>query len=355
MNRPTIRSRRAPRPPLLGSALLLVLGLGACATPLFPPPEPVPTPAPSPAPSVPDTRPKLAVPDPLELIFSAVQDTTSPSQPVTLHNTGNAPLVISELSLSGTDQDAFRFRVPPLPLTVAPGDVYELGVVFAPDAPGTAQAGLEIVSSDVDNARVTVGLYGLGSLGEQGENEPTLQEIAHTLGYGIAVGSSELRLGTGAEAVGDEVMVPLFERAGPGPVTLSVVARYGPETVFPYGFFTLGGATDVEGRPLERPLRREVGQIVASEVQMLLPQHDGPSGFDPGGEVFGIYGQAGEGTQYSLDSLNSGLGHALRVYPLRDRQGNPVPNSYLLGLEEAQNGDYQDAVFVIGNVRGAGE
>ena len=209
-------------------------------------------------------------------------------------------------------------------------------------------------SSDPRNALVKVGLYGLGTQGEQGEYEPSLQQIVDTLGYAVSVGGHELHLGTEAEAVGDEVMVPMFERAGPGPVTLTVVARYGPEAPFPYGFFSLAGATDAQGRPLERPLRREVGTVAADSAQMLLPPYEETFSFSPGDEPFGVYGQAGEGTQYSLDALNDGRKHALRVYPLRDRLGNPVPDSFLLALEEAQNGDYQDAVLVLGNVRGAG-
>jgi len=129
-------------------------------------------------------------------------------------------------------------------------------------------------------------------------------------------------------------------------VTLRVVARYGPEERFPYGFFTLDGA-EVE--------RRELGQIAAENAQELLPPlTSGSATFDPGDGPFGVYGQAGGETQNSLDALNTGaVEHALRVYPLRDRSGEPVVGSYLIGLEEARNGDYQDAVFVLENVRPA--
>lgn len=45
--------------------------------------------------------------------------------------------------------------------------------------------------------------------------------------------------------------------------------------------------------------------------------------------------------------------HRTRVYPLKDRAGVLVPNSYLIGWEEASNGDYQDYVFVLTNARPA--
>jgi len=49
------------------------------------------------------------------------------------------------------------------------------------------------------------------------------------------------------------------------------------------------------------------------------------------------------------DLVEAGVNHGLttpvhryRVWPLKDRAGNPVANSYLIALEEATNDDYQD-------------
>ncbi len=286
---------------------------------------------------------EIATPTPHELIFSAVQGTTS-TQTLTLRNVGDAPLELHTLAVSGPDAHAFDLAPATLPLVIAPGAQAAVAVVFSPDAPGTYSARLELDSSDPDDARISVGLYGLASAGLQGTLEPPLQAVVDTLGYAVDVGGDALKLGTQADAIGDEVLMPLFEKAGAGPVTLTVVARYGPEERFPYGFFTLDGA-DVE--------RRELGRIAAEDAQELLPP-SAESSFDPGSQVFGVYGQAGGATQYSLDALNTGeVEHALRVYPLKDRMGEPVAGSYLIGLEEAQNGDYQDAVFVVSNVEPA--
>jgi len=286
---------------------------------------------------------EISAPTPHELIFSAVKDTTR-TQSLTLRNVGDAPLELHTLAVSGPDAHAFDLAPAALPLVIAPGAQAALAVVFAPDLPGTYSARLELDSSDPDDAHITVGLYGLASAGLQGTLEPPLQAVVDTLGYAVDVGGNALKLGTQAQPIGDEVLVPLFEKAGAGPVTLTVVARYGPEEGFPYGFFSLNGS-DVE--------RRELGQIAAENAQELLPP-SAESSFDPGSQVFGVYGQAGGKTQYSLDALNTGgVEHALRVYPLRDRDGEPVADSYLVGLEEARNGDYQDAVFVLENVRPA--
>ena len=291
---------------------------------------------------------EIAAPVPNELIFSSVKGSASPAQTITLENIGSQPLELHQLSLSGTDAAAFRLSAPDLPLAIPPGGNAEVAVAFAPHVSGPQSASLQIRSSDPDDGLVSIALYGLGSHGEQGVLEPPLHAIVQTLGYDVDVGGQALRLGTGARAIGDEVLAPLFEQAGAAPVTLTVVARYGPEEVFPYGFFLpteAGAATSL----------REVGRIAAENAQELLPPlAAGSATFDPGDQPFGIYGQAGGETQYSLDALNHGqVAHALRVYPLRDRSGNPVPNSYLIGLEEAKNGDYQDALFVLRNVRAA--
>lgn len=310
------------------AALALLLGLGACSTS--------------------GGRPtvqglEVSAPGQNELIFSGVQRTVSEAQTLTLRNTGDAPLTIYSLALGGPGAGAFRLAAPALPLTLGPGGSADLAVSFAPGAPGTFNASLEVASSDPANASTAVALYGLGSAGEGGELEPTLAQVAQTLGYGVDVGGSGL-LGVGAEAVGSEVAVTLFERAGDGPVTLTVVARYGPEERLPYGFFTLEGA---------KPVRREVGRVAAGDAQELLPPRAaGTESFDPGGNAFGLFAEAGGGRQYSLGGLNRGdVEHALRVFPLADRAGNMVADSYLVALEEAANGDYQDAVFVLQNAR----
>lgn len=289
---------------------------------------------------------EIATPNQDELIFSSVKGTSSAPQNITLRNVGNAQLELYSVTVTGSAATAFELSVPALPLVIAPGESVEGSVVFTPQAAGVETAALQIESSAANNESLSIALYGLGSEGEQGSNEPALQQVVDTLGYSLDVGGSELELGASPAAIGDETLTPFFEKASDGPVTLEVVARYGPEEVFPYGFFTLDAA---------EPVRQEVGQIAAEDAQELLPPvASGSTTFDPGTVPFGIYGQASGTTQYSLDGLNTGtITHALRVYPLKDRGGNVIANSYLIGLEEAENGDYQDAVFVLSNVKPA--
>jgi hypothetical protein len=106
--------------------------------------------------------------------------------------------------------------------------------------------------------------------------------------------------------------------------------------------------------------------------QVLPPLKTGSVGttFDPGASPFGIWcftdqrsvgGVTSAGVPapnvangdyvYSEDALNIDAAHShrLRVYPLKDRAGALVPHAYLLGWEEASNGDYQDFVFLLEN------
>jgi hypothetical protein len=45
--------------------------------------------------------------------------------------------------------------------------------------------------------------------------------------------------------------------------------------------------------------------------------------------------------------------HAARIYPLKSRGGARIPDAYLVCFEEASNGDYNDYVFVLTNLKPA--
>lgn len=288
---------------------------------------------------------EVASPTPHTLIFSAPLGQRTPAQGVTVRNTADVPLELSGVALAGEDAGAFALDAPPpLPLVINPGDSYTFAVSFAPQRAGSQGARLQL-RTDGAPAGVDVALYGLGARGE-GHLEPSLHEITQTLGYAVDVGGTQLVLGTATKPLGDEVVAPLFERATEAPVRLTPVARYGTKEAMSFGFLTLEGA---------QVRRHEVGRVAAEDAQRLLPPLQGGTGsWGPGDAAFGLYARAGGREQSSLDTLNEGaVARALRVYPLKDRAGRAVANSYLIGLEEAENGDYQDAVFVLSNVRPA--
>ncbi|OLV16809.1 hypothetical protein [Deinococcus marmoris] len=362
MNEPTnfsvLRGKRRWRPGRWTLAALLALTTG-CAQPqaeVTPPSEIKPPSDVKPPVEQPITKPLppadiLLNADPGLLVFSGTRDGTgagaSAVQTVAFENSSGAAVKLTGLTFLG-DAGTFELVSPPaFPQTLLAGASLNLKVKLLPGAAtGVLRSTLRAVG---DNAPVgEVNLSGLRAVGLEGSNEPPLAQIVDALNYGTNVGSSALILGTGAGLIGDEVAAPMFERASAGPVTLRPVARYSPDGPSAYGSFVLdGGAV----RSQER-----AAMVSSAHNQTLNPPlQSGQTAFDPGSAAFGIYlapNDYAKQATYTLDRLNAGpTRHAVRAYPLKDRAGKVVPNSYLLAFEPSENGDYQDVVFVLENVR----
>lgn len=284
-----------------------------------------------------------------ELIFSAVKGTNSPSQSITVTNNGTSAVQITGIALAGTHGADFRLTNPPTtPRTLNAGATLTIQTRFFPRTSmvGALRADLNV---NTNGGTATVKLYGLSTNGEGGSNEPTLHNVVNTLGYNINVGGNGLILGTGAAAIGDEVLEPLFIRASNNPVGIRAVARYSPSQRLPFGYYFPDSTTSP-------PLNQVAAMITGvSQAQTLNPKIEagGSQTFDPGTGEFGIYvlGLQNRLT-YTEDVLNAGgpALHAVRVYPLKNRSGQIISNSYLICFEDASNGDYQDYVFVLSNV-----
>jgi len=290
--------------------------------------------------------------DPAELIFAGVQGTAGDVESILVSNNGTADLDLSSVALTGANAADFVISADPSPVTLLPGEQATIEVQFDPRAgvTGSLNALLQINSSDVDEPTLEVALFGLSAQGLEGGGEPPLQNVVDTLGFAIDVGGSTLSIGGDPNPIGDEVPVSLFRKsAGDSPVSIEPVARYSPDWVLPFGWYQPNGST---------PILNQVGELSGSsnppEHQTLFPaQISGSMSFDPGAAVFGLYTTSPTHTAFTEDALNTGAGiepHSARVYPLVDRTGNAVPNSFLVAFEEASNTDYQDYVFVIRNV-----
>ncbi|GGL95159.1 hypothetical protein GCM10011594_13590 [Nakamurella endophytica] len=286
------------------------------------------------------------VASPSELVFSGVRGTVTATQPVTVTNNGTTPLTIS--SVTATGANAASFTVTGTPQTLAVGASATFTARFNPAAgaaAGVYSAAMSVASDDATQPTLTVGLYGLATTGEQGNNEPPLKQVVDTLGRPIDVGGTALVLGTNPAPIGDEVIAPLFKKVGTGPVTMKPVARYSPDELLPFGWYTAETGD---------PVTHEVATIALDNEQTLNPQivAGGASSFDPGTASFGFYVDSksfGRKT-YTQDGLNTNIPHGARVYPAKDRSGKLLPSTYLVGFEDAQNGDYQDYVFEVSNV-----
>jgi len=280
-------------------------------------------------------------------------------QTLTLNNDGESELIISNIDFGGADAASFSLiSAPSLPLAIPSGQSTTLNIEFDPANTGALQANLSITSNALNGAIVNVPLFGLGSQQFEGSNEAPMSDIIATLGYDINIGWNGLTSNINNFPLGDEVLESVYRKAGSGPVTIVPVARYSPAWELPFGYYQDNDDTSA-------PTLTQVGALASGqggtsnpdpEHQTLFPQlASGSQSFDPGNIDFGFYTTSPSHTAYTEDALNALLHsnkaeHAVRIYELKDRSGNPVSNTYLMGFEEASNGDYQDYVFIISNI-----
>lgn len=289
-----------------------------------------------------------------ELIFGTVRNVPSITKTVTIQNTGGNSISVTALNFTGNNPSLFQLvNAPSLPAVIQPTSTLNISVRFTPSSNdvGTFNALLNVVSNDASSPTV-VALYGLSQQQLEGNNEPPLSWVVETLGYNIDVGGTGLILNPGDPffaPIGDEVLTPVFEKAGAGVMTLTPVLRYSPNETLPFGWYTRGEGNATTLNPVD--------VINLGQYQSLLPTTVGGNvTFDPGNAHFGIYvySNSFNRASYTEDDLNTGPStHPARVFPLKNRQGVLVPNAYLVVYEDAANGDYQDYGFVLTNARPA--
>jgi hypothetical protein len=328
--------------------------------------------------------------DPGEGVYSYPRTASSgPSQTFRFQNAGNASASV-DFALTGATAGAFRVTSPSSlsKVPVAAGASLDIVVQLVPNGSGVPAAPVADSGGVTVNAELaatgagsaSLGLYGLittvAGMGAGGE--ATLGQALKTLGYAVDIGAAlrdHLENSTTTAAQGSELKLPRFVRAGAGLVTLRPVARFSPSGAMPYGYYTVT-APNCDNATSNAANCHVVGTMTANGdantsngSRMLNPPVDatGTSGtFDPGSAPFGIWAYTDQASQkvstggtatngdycYTDDALNvpSSM-HRARVWPLADRAGSAVLNAYLIGFEEASNGDYQDYVFVISNVK----
>lgn len=306
------------------------------------------------APSLSVINPPLFDFNPNEVLFDITKNNTT-TESITLQNNGGADLIISTITTSGND--AGNFTPSFTSQTIPAGQFVTLDITFSPAGTvGALETVLNISSNDPTFPTFPVNLYGLSTNGLEGGNEPFMINILATLGLNLNPGFTGLTSNTNNFPLGEEVLEPLFRKVGNGNVELIPIGRYSPDFILPYGYYEDNDDTSA-------PTLNEVGQLSASsnppEHQTLFPAIvSGGSSFDPGTADFGLYTTSPSHTAYTEDALNallhpSQVAHAVRVYPAKDRNENLLANTYLLGFEEASNGDYNDYMFLLTNVEPA--
>ncbi|QBR91705.1 putative Ig domain-containing protein [Nocardioides euryhalodurans] len=279
-------------------------------------------------------------------------------------NTGQQAATVTGATIGGSGAAAYsRTLSRALPATVPAGESIDVTVSFDPSAEGVAPGSLTLTTST--GSVPAVPLRGLGTDGEGGSAEPSLQYVFDTLQLGIDTGDDndatpDMHSSTTervSPTLGDSLDVESFERFTDGPVTVEPLAVFGPGANNPVTQVSWY-ATDAPGSPSSL---FSVGNSPSRNAQALLPTSSGTYQFDPGAASFGFVSRwpfFANRMVYSQDSLNTfagAIGNHVRVYRLVEG-GSVVPHAFVVATEEHTSGwDYNDVVFIVRNVSPVGD
>lgn len=275
------------------------------------------------------------------VVLSAIKGTDS--KPDTIKLGTVAKRIGIDVRITGEHADFFKIVTSPK--IIFSGRAENLIVVFHPDEEfvGLAQAVIEIRKHNL-NIPVT----GLSTKALEGENEPALAVVTRALGYEIKLGWETLANNLMPTLQGNELRPALFRKVDSHrAVQMIPVARYSPDFPVTFGLYT-----NTSNGPIQHQngILKEAAKF--PEHQTLFPDFSG-SGlpYDPGDNQFGFYAISPTHTAYSEDVWNilfhpTYAAHAMRIYVVTEE-----PDTYLVCMEEAANGDYNDYVFLVRNVQ----
>jgi hypothetical protein len=276
----------------------------------------------------------------------------------TIRNSGDQPLTINSIALSGAEASQFKIANKPGDgSTLAPGASAAVSANFtAAGGAGLKAANVAINSNDPDQGTTNVALRGLATTGTGGEQEPSLQRILDAYGLDIRSGDpnpSTTYLLSDSETRGanDEVTVQKLVKAGNGPVTIQPLAVFaGGDPAARFGYYPAGNPGG----------RTQVFSVPGADAQSVVVNANGSTSFDPGSAPFGLFAHFEfpgvlNNTMYSEDNLNTAENDAASKRKVRFFTTGE-PNAYLFTFEDYNNHpenatDANDLVGIIRNVR----
>lgn len=314
------------------------------------------------------------------LIFNQIgqKNTTYPNYVkdkgvVRLTNTGDQTLSFSNVVISGP----FK-AVTPLPSSLGPGKSVNVTLQFTATKPppytynqtsyttkpysgGTYIGSLTFKTNDPNNGTYKEELAGYYQNKSEDNQEPGLQTIVNlVMNYKTNIAPPKTvdlkQTSTSRVLYGEEIASAYWTVADSArPVGMRQIAAFkGMDFPVSSGWY--------------KKSDKVYKQLYKNDVrtnQSFLPYKEGQPGvaangtFSPGaGVVFGFKVDR----EWSDDKLNKkpwGQGHHMRFWPLRDHFGNILPNTYLMSMDYSDayavpNEDYQDNVYIISNVKPAG-
>jgi hypothetical protein len=286
-------------------------------------------------------------PDKTLLSLSAVKDKPARSETIIVKNPLKHSLP-ADVSIVGRDAGAFSATASKMELGA--GESMEVAVNFRPiHGADRYSAGLRVGTPE---SGAFVILQGIGLAAFEGKNEPPLQSIVHALGLTLNVGDAKLELDTKADVIGDSQDVRYFVKAGEGKVRITPLARFSPPGATPFGVVAKGSAALVESGKLAD------STDVPDAHQSLLPPLEGGAKsveIETPAEGFALYMKAHQYVSFTDPGLptEAKIARTARVYPAHRIAGRDLKDAFVVGFEEAANGDYQGAVFLLENVEPA--
>ncbi len=293
------------------------------------------------------------------LVFSRVQNlnTTTPNvvhdvSHLRISNTGSGNLTISSIGVTGPWTISGTY-----PATIAAGASLDVNVTFVATSGGLRTGSVSIHSNDADEPTKTVALSGFWQQYSEATPggtsvEPTLPQIISIFGYTTKITNTGQTLSGGGRvaAVGDEVLSTYWKRATASlPITVRQLAAYhtqGSSAVIRY--YTKGSPSS----------KTAIFTHSGSDAQSLLPRSTASGNplafarFSTNNTIgFYVDGESSDDTLNVQEQPGGGYGHHLRFYPAKDRSGNVMANTYIMGMDyNGINYDYNDNMYLITNI-----
>ncbi len=331
-----------------------------------------------------------AVPGSNTLVFNRIEnpnttvgDTVHDTNTITLENTGQGSLTVSNITVAATtgSNGGTQYQLvnpPAFPFTLTSGQTQAIEVQFvlsqtnanshSPNETNSAGNGgggsdypglLTISSNDTNAASTVIPMQGWWQEHSENENEPDLQTMVNLmLGYGTQINPSQINFltestSTGSTPIyyGEEVASAYWTSAdATQPVGVTQIAAYHTEgDTSGLSYFAQGSTST-----------HSILSTGSDVGQSFFPLNSAGTAAAAGSfTTTGSFGfEMLNPNTWSDDAKNvgdAGGGHLLRFYPVRDSAGNLVPNTYILAGDypngAAENFDFQDNIYVIRNIR----
>lgn len=275
--------------------------------------------------------------------LSAVDGQKSQTATITITNPGKVELACKP-QLLGAHADAFKLG--DFPETLAAGESADLTISFQRSTESFRHsAGIQIGPKTTGTF---ITLQGIGLKKFEGSNEPPLQDIVDALGIQLKVGGNDLHLDTKADKIGNSVTTSKFRGIEGAQIRITPLARFSPKGEAPFGYFK-------EGKKVQIATLMNSNEQAPDSHQCLFPMISGGKNTielpAPKGD-FSFYFEGHKQLSCTDNTVltKATIKHTARVYPVSTYAGRPISDAYIIGFEEASNGDYQDALFLIENI-----